>query len=113
MQVSNEGLKTIAAQIGRNINRFRKSLGWTQAQLESQTEIGDVGNLERGEMNPTLLTLLRVATALNVEIKELFDFSEEDSEEGKIKIEIWELLSRQDLKMQKKALEVVRVLLSD
>jgi len=48
----------------------------TQEDLVEKTgfDIKQIGRIERGVSNPSISTIEAIATALGVEIKELFDF---------------------------------------
>lgn len=104
--VDDQDLKEAAKQVGGRIQEIRKAAGLTQVELEEKTGVYDVGAIERGETNPTLLTLLRLATALKVSPGEFFS-----EEEEPIRAELWGLIADQDKEVQKKAVELVRVLL--
>ena len=53
---------------GSNVRRLRKQHGLTQEALAHEVEIdvSYLGQLERGERNPTLALIQRVAEALHV-----------------------------------------------
>ncbi len=61
--------------VGKQICTLRKKLKLTQAALASTAgmEESALQRIEAGRTNPTIKTLYKVATALNVEIKELFE----------------------------------------
>lgn len=61
--------------VGKRICTLRKKLKLTQAALASTAgmEESALQRIEAGRTNPTIKTLYKVATALNVEIKELFE----------------------------------------
>jgi DNA-binding XRE family transcriptional regulator len=44
---------------------------------DAEIEYRQLGRIERGEINTTIITLLKIAKALNVDIKMLFDFESE------------------------------------
>jgi transcriptional regulator with XRE-family HTH domain len=58
-----------AAIVGANIRRLRKAKGLTQEQLahESGVAMRYVAGVERGEENPSLKFLVKIAEALEVE----------------------------------------------
>lgn len=60
--------------IGRNIRTLRKARGWSQEVLGESADLSYkfVGEIERGVVNPSLDSLMKIAKALNVEIAELF-----------------------------------------
>ena len=63
----------IRAQFGIGLQRLRRARGLSQEALAADTDIDRayVGRLERGEANPTLLLLGRIAVRLDVPIAEL------------------------------------------
>lgn len=59
--------------VGMNVRRFRQRAQLTQEQLAFAAEIDltYVGGIERGKRNPSVLVLVRIATALGTEPAEL------------------------------------------
>jgi transcriptional regulator with XRE-family HTH domain len=53
---------------GRNLRRWRTKRGLSQEDLSALAEIHatNIGKLERGERNPSLTTVIRLASALEV-----------------------------------------------
>jgi transcriptional regulator with XRE-family HTH domain len=62
-----------AAIVGGNIRRLRKAKGLTQEQLAHESEVAMryVAGVERGEENPSLKFLVKIADALKVEPSDL------------------------------------------
>ena len=60
--------------VGQNLRRLRKARGFTMEGLahEADMEYRQLGRIERGEINTSILSLLRICEALQVEISELF-----------------------------------------
>jgi transcriptional regulator with XRE-family HTH domain len=58
---------------GRNVQERRKALGLTQEDLEGLTGLrrSYISDLERGQRNPTIRALQRLAEALQTEPAEL------------------------------------------
>jgi transcriptional regulator with XRE-family HTH domain len=65
--------KRILNAFGRNLRSLRKAKGVSQEELEFNSGLSKnvVGNLERGEANPTLTTIKALAKALGISPKEL------------------------------------------
>jgi transcriptional regulator with XRE-family HTH domain len=65
-----ETLKTF----GSNLKRIRKRKGLSLRALsyECSIDFSDIGKIERGEVNVTLLTIVQLAKALQVPAEELF-----------------------------------------
>jgi transcriptional regulator with XRE-family HTH domain len=64
----------VQIRIGKKIAMLRLQRGVTQEDLANSCGIhrSHMGQLERGELNVTLATLLTVAAALHISISELF-----------------------------------------
>jgi transcriptional regulator with XRE-family HTH domain len=61
--------------VGANIRHFRKERGLTQEQLahNADLDLRYLGGIERGEHNPTVSVLGRLAEALEIHPADLFD----------------------------------------
>lgn len=60
--------------VGRNAARIRKERGLTQEQLSERSGLSQqyLSGLERGQRNPTVVTLYELSVALDVSHLELF-----------------------------------------
>ena len=62
----------IFKQVGRNIQQIRLSKGLSQVDLvgriEGNIDTTNISRIEQGRTNPTLLTLYRIAQALEVHL---------------------------------------------
>ena len=63
------------AIVGQNVRRLRTKKGLTQEQLafEAKIDLTYVGGIERGERNPSLLVMVRIADALSVPVQNLLE----------------------------------------
>ena len=61
---------------GRHLKQLRKTHGFTQETLADECEIDRVtiARIETGTLTPTLHILFALADALNVKVKDLFDY---------------------------------------
>jgi transcriptional regulator with XRE-family HTH domain len=61
--------------LGARIRSLRKARGYSQEELAFKANLarGYYGEIERGERNVAILNLYRIAKALDVDIKEIFD----------------------------------------
>lgn len=59
--------------IGKRIRQKREERGWSQEQLAIEADIDNshLGKLERGEGNPTLKLVFRIAQALEIDFRDL------------------------------------------
>jgi transcriptional regulator with XRE-family HTH domain len=66
------GLRYLS-NLGERVRTRRKRLSWTQTALARRagTHPNVIGRLERGIYNPTVLTLLAIAGALRVPLRNL------------------------------------------
>lgn len=67
---------SIQVKVGLNIQRIRELKGLSQQVLAAKCnfEKSNMSRLEAGKVNSTLSTLEKVANALEVEVKDFFDF---------------------------------------
>lgn len=64
-------------KIGQRIIEFREQKGWSQADLARacSKDRQAIEKLENGKVNPTLYTLLEIASALEISLSKLVDLS--------------------------------------
>jgi transcriptional regulator with XRE-family HTH domain len=64
----------VLARIGKRIRAARKDGGWTQESLALEVEMNPVylSEVERGIKNVSVLTLVKIARALRVEVSTFF-----------------------------------------
>ena len=68
--------ETLKKKIGQRIVELRSQKGWNQSDLARacNKDRQAVEKLENGKVNPTMYSLLEIANALEVSLKELVDF---------------------------------------
>ena len=68
--------EVVLKQFGEHLRKLRLAHGLSQDQLSLKAEISknQVGNIERGEVNITLITATAISKALGIQTKDLFDF---------------------------------------
>ena len=61
-------------QFGRKLQRARKNSGITQEKLADATRLSTtfIGLIETGRRRPSIKTLQKISSALNINIKDLF-----------------------------------------
>lgn len=66
---------TIQKQFGKKVQQFRLQRDYTQEELAEKVGVDRsyMGFIERGERNPTLDKIEKIARALNISIKKLFE----------------------------------------
>lgn len=72
-------MKTTKELLGARIKELRKARGLSQDQLSEKVNIDPkhLSRIEVGKSYPSLNTLEKIAKALNVEIKDLFEYMHE------------------------------------
>jgi len=80
--------------LGRRIRTLRSTQGMTQEELGDKTGISYkyIGAIERGEKNPSIDNLAKIASALKLEIYELFIFEHETDDINNLKKRIDDML---------------------
>jgi len=74
--VINNRDKSVLKRFGEQLRVLRMARGLSQQELAFKAGISknQIGNIERGEVNVTLITLTAIAAELNISAKELFDY---------------------------------------
>jgi transcriptional regulator with XRE-family HTH domain len=67
--------KELYSQVGKRITSFRKQRGLTVQDLADKCDMekSNLIPIEKGRINTTLSTLLKISKALDVPIKEFFE----------------------------------------
>ena len=70
-----QNIDVVRRQLGANVRHWRNQRSWTLDQLAERANISAkfVGEIERGEDNPSLETLWALICALKIDWKDLFD----------------------------------------
>ncbi|MBR0707996.1 helix-turn-helix transcriptional regulator [Bradyrhizobium liaoningense] len=65
----------IKRRFGQRVRDRRLSLDMSQEELASEADIRRalISEIERGEANPTLESVIRIATALRISLSDLFE----------------------------------------
>jgi transcriptional regulator with XRE-family HTH domain len=66
-------------KLGKRLRQLRIQYGISQDNLAVEAGIGDnqIGNIERGEINATALTLAKIAEVLKCDVRDFFNFDKE------------------------------------
>jgi transcriptional regulator with XRE-family HTH domain len=80
--------------LGARIYELRLKAGLTQAQLAEKTDVSNetISRIERGLRSPSFEVLERLAEALQVEARDLFNFSDRKFLKNKCPLELIDLL---------------------
>jgi len=107
--------EVIYQTVAQNIKYIRKKLDLTQEEVSERAGITQnfYGQIERGRKKGSLVTIKRIADALNVETGELFKEKVYLKKEDLAMDEICRLLKDKSVKTKKCALKVLEAFLED
>ena len=89
--------------LGRRVRTLRTQKGLTQQELGEKADINYkfLGEIERGQQNPSFGVLVKIATALGADLPEVFRFAHEISDRKEVEAQITRIfksLPDQDLR---------------
>lgn len=66
-------------KLGNRIRDLRLEKGWTQMDLGAKSgyDATQIRRVEKGQTNPTVRTLIRIAESLDITVLELFDWEKD------------------------------------
>ena len=72
--------QNICVSFGHRVRQIRRSRNWSQEELAARAGLDRtyIGAIERGERNPGLVNIVRIAGALGVSVGDLFIAINED-----------------------------------
>ena len=87
-------MENLKEKLGQQIRKIRKSKNYTQEKLSEliNIEVPSLSNIETGKFAPSFETIQKLSEALNVKIKDFYDFDELSEKE--MQTEIIELLKK-------------------
>lgn len=58
-----------------NVRRLRRARGWSQGELAAEVELTQdvISHIENAQLNPTILTVERIADAFGISLSDLFE----------------------------------------
>lgn len=105
-------MSNLPRQLGKRVRELRKAKKLSQSRLAERANLSEacIGTIERGHRTPRLPTLQKIASALGVEIKALFDFSpgEVPTSEEALK-ELYQSIKGKSRKEILKVAEIARI----
>lgn len=95
-------MENITQQIAKNLKQQRALRGWSLDQTAKHTGVSKamLGQIERGESSPTVATLWKIATGLQISFSSLTQASQQASPETVSKVTKVKKLSLGNKKMQ-------------
>lgn len=75
--MDNNRYEIFLKDFGKHLRNIRKEKGLSMEAVAYKAEIEyrQLGRIERGEVNTTLISLLRIAAALEVDLNSFFEFT--------------------------------------
>lgn len=106
-------MKSILKQFGDRVRELRKAQGLSQEDLAEKANLHFtyVGGVERGERNLSLKSIERIASALKIDIRELFAFhlsEKADMKSKEIITDINNLLLTKDIKILQLVMRIIK-----
>jgi len=103
----------IQVLFGRRLRALRTVREFTQQQLGDAAELSFkyLGAIERGEENPSLKVICRLAEALGVEPRDMLIFEQEETAPAALKKQLNHLLKGADVAHLQQAVKLLRALL--
>jgi transcriptional regulator with XRE-family HTH domain len=100
-------------RLGRRIREERLKLGLTQARLAEDVDISEayVGQIERGERNLALDTLVRLANRLGVSIDYLLKDSVDDTDDNIVN-QFRQLIANKSMEHKQLVIDVIKTILA-
>jgi transcriptional regulator with XRE-family HTH domain len=85
--------------LGKRIKELRKARGFSQEALAEKMDGHPkyLGSVERGEQNPTIEFLMKLAAALKVDLASLFNYQWQKMGEAELKRKLHAMVDRADL----------------
>ena len=98
--------------LGRRIRFLRTTKGLTQQELGHQADVDYkfIGEIERGNMNPSFKVLVKVAKVLDIDLPEILRFEQELSDPKELEIRIRHVISTLSVEKLQNVLMLLRVL---
>ncbi len=98
--------------LGRRIRTLRTSKGLTQQELGYRADVDYkfIGEIERGNMNPSFKVLVKIANTLDIELPEILRFEQEISDQKELESRITQILKTMSVEKLQNVLLLLRTL---
>jgi transcriptional regulator with XRE-family HTH domain len=98
--------------LGRRIRTLRTVKGLTQQELGNKADVDYkfVGEIERGNMNPSFKVLVKISRVLDIELPEILRFEQETSDSKELQNRITKILKDLPVEKLQNVLMLLRVL---
>jgi transcriptional regulator with XRE-family HTH domain len=98
--------------LGRRIRTLRTAKGLTQQELGYRADVDYkfIGEIERGNMNPSFKVLVKIATTLDVELPEILRFEQEISDQKELESRIVKIVKTLSVEKLQNVLMLLRII---
>ena len=98
--------------LGRRIRTLRTAKGLTQQELGYRADVDYkfIGEIERGNMNPSFKVLVKIATTLDVELPEIMRFEQEISDQKELESRITKIVKTLSVEKLQNVLMLLRII---
>ncbi|MEI6608196.1 MAG: helix-turn-helix transcriptional regulator [Deltaproteobacteria bacterium] len=98
--------------LGRRIRTLRTAKGLTQQELGHRADVDYkfIGEIERGNMNPSFKVLVKIATTLDVELPEILRFEREISDQKELESRIAKIIKTLSVEKLQNVLMLLRII---
>ena len=105
-----EVFMNIQMTLGQQVRALRRQRRLTQEQLAELAGVSlqHIGEIERGQGNPTLNSLVKVADALDISLSELFENSEQYTSDKQMRYLLHQLVEQSSEPGLKQLLSIAR-----
>ena len=105
-------MNTLSYKVGMRVRMYRQKRGLTQEELAEKAELHNtyIGQVERGEKNPTVISLGKILNALDVTFAEFFEHLEMKESEISIATQCYDLICSKSESEQKKLYQVLQII---
>ncbi|MFH1571219.1 MAG: helix-turn-helix transcriptional regulator [Gemmatimonadota bacterium] len=105
-------IKGLQRSFGLRIRSLRRAQGWSQIELGERAGLDHtyIGGIERGERNPSLDAIQKLADGLGIDLGELFQYAAKGVATDTSTMELLAILQGQDPNTIEHALALVQVL---
>ncbi len=98
--------------LGKRLKKIRSDMGLSQEELAYHCgmQASHIGQIERGQKSPTLDTLEKLASGLNITVSELTDYSKDITiTHDEVVNKINSYLNRLNSKQKKQVLNIIKI----
>lgn len=98
------------ALLGKRIKELRKARGLSQEVLAEKMDGHPkyLGSVERGEQNPTIEFLMKLAAALKVDLAALFNYQWQRMSEAELKRKLHAMIDKAELEQLREILALIK-----